>query len=535
MMMAALAASDQPDVAPAFLDQLKRPAAYPHPVDEIRLLETHISYVFLSGQFAYKIKKAVNPGFLDFTRLDQRRHFCNEELRLNRRLAPGLYLAVVPICESPNGIRIGGAGQVIEYAVKMLQFPQSSLLDRCLAENRLASVQIDALADQVAAFHQRIACATIADSYGTPEMIRETSEINLQRLDALLKVEGRAECDSSSLNQLASWHLREYRQLRPIFAERKTEGHVRECHGDLHLGNIAWWQNAPQIFDGIEFSPKLRWIDVINEIAFTTMDFKAHARSDFAYRFLNRYLELTGDYAGLKLLSFYETDRALVRAMVARLRVAQESATQQPEHSATCSRYLEIARQGMAPRRRMLILMHGLSGSGKTTISQAVLEHMGAIRIRSDVERKRLHGKAPQEATQSSAEQGIYDSASTRATYLHLVQLARQILEADFPVLVDAATLQAWQREIFRSQASAQAVPFLILNCQADEETLFERVQARITRGGDASDAGPLVLRHQLATYQALSPAEEQNSIVVKAEEGGVEKVLHRVKAEVGW
>jgi aminoglycoside phosphotransferase family enzyme/predicted kinase len=533
--MAALASCEERSVASTFVDPLKQPAAYPHPVGEIRLLETHISYVFLTGEFAYKIKKAINPGFLDFTQLEQRRYFCQEEVRLNRRLAPCLYLAVVPICETPDGIRIGGAGPVIEYAVKMRQFPQSSLFDRCLSENRLTPAQVDALADQVAAFHEQLGCATTTDEYGTPEIIRENSGSNLKRLGALIKTQNHADSDSTSLDHLASWSLREYHHIKAFLAERKTDGHVRECHGDLHLGNIIWWHDAPQIFDGIEFNPQLRWIDVINEIAFTSMDFKAHGRSDLAYRFLNRYLENTGDYPGLKLLAYYETNRALVRAMVARLRNDQESGTNCANHTATCSRYMRIARQGMTPRRRILFLMNGFSGSGKTTVSQTILEQIGAIRIRSDCERKRLHGQAPGTHKQVSVERGIYDIASTRATYSHLVQLARQILDADLPVIVDAANLQMWQREIFRSQARAQGVPFLILNCQADEQTLFERVQERARKGKDASDADPLVLRHQLATYEPLSVAEEEKSILISAGEGRLEKVLSRLKAEVEW
>lgn len=535
MAMAALAACEKRSVASTFVDQLKQPAAYPHPVDEICLLETHISYIFLTGEFAYKIKKAINPGFLDFTQLEQRRHFCQEEVRLNRRLAPTLYLAVVPICETPDGIRIGGAGPVIEYAVKMQQFPQSSLFDHYLSDNRLTPTQVDALADQVAAFHGQIAHASATDSYGTPEVIRETTDSNLKRLGALIKTQNQTDSDSISLNRLASWSIREYRQIKSFLAERKTDGHVRECHGDLHLGNIIWWHDAPQIFDGIEFNPQLRWIDVINEIAFTTMDFKAHGRSDFAYRFLNRYLENTGDYPGLRLIAYYETNLALVRAMVARLRNDQETGIHSANHTTIYSRYMHIARQGMTPRRRILFLMHGFSGSGKSTVSQVVLERIGAVRIRSDLERKRLHGQPSSSHKQASVDRGIYDIASTRATYFHLVQLARQILEADIPVIVDAANLQVWQREIFRNQAHAQGVPFLILNCQADEQTLFERVLERERKGKDASDAGPLILRHQLATYEPLSAVEEAKSILINAGEGTLEKVLNRLKAEVEW
>ena len=532
-MMTAVATNDvEHDVAPKFLDQLKLPIAYPHPVDKIRLLETHISYIFLTGQFAYKIKKAVNLGFLDFTQLEQRHHFCQEELRLNRRLAPSLYLAVVPIGEVPGGIRIGETTKIIEYAVKMLQFPQSSLLDCCLAEKRLSAAQIDAVADQVAAFHAQAARSSMADTYGSPETIWASIENNLQHLSALSAMQDQDSPDMSSLRQLEAWSRHEFRHLKTILAERKSEGHVRECHGDLHLGNIAWWRDAPQIFDGIEFSAKLRWIDVISEIAFTSMDFKAHGRCDYAYRFLNRYLETTGDYAGLKLLPFYETDRAVVRAMVARLRSTQEPSNHRRECAATSNHYLSIAKGATEPRRRKLWLMHGLSGSGKTTVSQAVIERMGAIRLRSDVERKRLRGLASGAHSHESFKQGLYDSAMTRTTYLHLLQLARQVLEAGFPVVIDAANLQAWQREMFRSQAIAQDVPFLILSCRASEETLFARLQARGARGDDASDADPLILRHQLATFEALTATEEQESLLIDPVESPLENILCRLEAD---
>lgn len=522
------------DVAPAFLQQLRISEAYPHPVNGIQMLETHISYVFLTGRFAYKIKKAVSLGFLDFTQLQQRRFFCEEELRLNRRLAPSLYLAVVPICETPCGLRVGGTGPAIEYAVKMLQFPQSSLLDHCLAEDRLKPVQVDAISDRVAAFHAEVVRTTFADQYGTADSIHDTIERNLQRLRTVFKACKQCrDFDSSCLDQLEEWYQQAYRRLKPLLEERKLDGYVRECHGDLHLGNIAWWRDAPQIFDGIEFSRSLRWIDVMNEVAFTTMDFKAHGRCDYAYRFLNRYLENTGDYTGLKLHQLYETDRAVVRAMVACIRATQESDVNHSESVAACRRYITVAKRCMAPRRRMLLLMHGLSGSGKTTVSQAVLERIGAIRIRSDVERKRLCGMASAERHRGTIEQGIYDHETTRDTYHHLVQLARQILDADFSVVVDAANLHAWQREIFRSQACAQAVPFLILRCQASEETLCKRLQAREVRNDDVSDAGPMVLRHQLATSDPLSASEKQESLLVEAGEGELEAVLCRLDA--GW
>lgn len=501
-------------------------AAYPHPVSQIRHLETHISHIFLTGRFAYKIKKAVNLGFLDFSSLARRRFYCQEELRLNRRLAPDLYLAVVPIADAESGCLIGSPAPAVDYAVKMLEFPQSSLLDRMLAEGRLTAAQIDALADRVADFHQKIPRAGFGDDYGTASAVWTGFSEAIAHLRGQLG----GPADAAALLQLSAvdgWVRREYRHRQGLLAERKSSGFIRECHGDLHLGNIAWWPDEPQIFDGIEFNANLRWIDTISELAFTSMDLAAHGRPDFAWRFLNRCLESSGDYGGLQLLPFYEVYRAIVRAMVARIRAAQGGATATGDDC-----YLAYAEQATRPRRRLLILMHGLSGAGKTTVAQAVLESIGAIRIRADVERKRLAGLPATARGGADIEGGIYSAACTLATYRHLVQLARQILAAGFPVVVDAASLQGWQRAIFRSQAQAMGVPFRLLSCRADEAVLGQRLQARSLADCDASDAGPAVLRHQLQNSEPLSPAEERECLVVDDRAASLAAVLHQLVEE---
>lgn len=521
------------DAQRALVRALMNPAAYPHPVKEIRLLETHISYVLLTGQFAYKIKKAVNPGFLDFTRLAQRRFFCDEELRLNRRLAPDLYLEVVAICGSPAGIYIDGAGQAVEYAVKMREFPQSALLDRCLSEGQLTPAQIDMLADRVAHFHAQAARAGAGDDYGTPTAVWLPVSQNFNQLREELPVVPGEGSDLASLNALESWTRDEYVRLRRFLTARKYDGFVRECHGDLHLGNIAWIDDAPQIFDCIEFNANLRWIDVMSEVAFLVMDLEERGYPDYARRFLNRYLENTGDYAGLQALPFYLVYRALVRAKVASLRSTQEGGVAGQEQGALCAQYLAYAHRARTPKRPWLLLMHGLSGAGKTTVSQRIVERTGAVRLRSDVERKRLCGMHPLARGTAAVDAGIYDAETTRATYQCLDQLARQVIEAGFRVVVDASSLQSWQRELIRSQARAQSVPFRLLSCRASRSSLRDRLVAREKAGNDPSDAGVAVLQHQLRSSEPLTVAEKVDTWFVDSEDEALDGILRLIKEEM--
>ena len=260
------------DIQRGLLPALQASAAYPHPVDAVRLIETHISYVLLTGRFAYKIKKAVNLGFLDFTGLAKRLFFCEEELRLNRRLAPDFYLEVVPIGGSPAAAHVGSAIRPIEYAVKMREFPQSALLDRCLSEGRLLPGQIDLLADRVADFHGEAARAGASDEHGTPTAVWRPMNENFTQLRKVLPAVAGSALELALLDELEAWSRDEHVRLRRLLSARKYDGFVRECHGDLHLGNIAWSNGAPQIFDGIEFNANLRWIDVMSEVAFPIMD-----------------------------------------------------------------------------------------------------------------------------------------------------------------------------------------------------------------------------------------------------------------------
>lgn len=493
------------DFQEVLIAALQDPQRYPHPVDRVERLETHISYVLLAGDYAYKIKKGIDLGFLDFRTLAARKRYCEEELRLNRRLAPDLYLDVVPITGSPDRPVFAGDGPAIEYTVKMRRFPQDHLLSRLIADGRLSRAHIDALADQVAQFHARAPVADPADSYGTPAAIAAPARDNFAQIRA-----AGAAPDAPALAALERWTAEQLDALDANFRRRKRGGCVRECHGDLHLGNVALIDGRVTIFDALEFSADLRWIDVINEAAFTVMDLRDRGRPDFARRFLNRYLEHTGDYTGLALLPFYIVYRALVRAKVHWLRAQQPGLDDAARMRlvAQYRAYLALAQREIEPRRPALVITHGLSGSGKTTHTQALLEAIDAVRLRSDVERKRLHGLPALARTGSGIAEGVYTADATARTYAHLLELAGHVLDAGYSVIVDATFLQRAPRDAFRRLAATRGVPFVIVDFAVDEATLRARLAARAQSGRDASEADSAVLEHQFATQEPLAPAE---------------------------
>jgi aminoglycoside phosphotransferase family enzyme/predicted kinase len=508
-------ATDQARLVQALARSVGSPAAA-----AARVLETHISYVLLTGEYAYKIKKAVAFGFLDFTTLAARRFFCDEELRLNRRLAPALYLDVVPISGSADAPRPGGPGEVLEYAVKMREFPQSELASELLAHGELNAAEIDALAANVAEFHAAVAVADAAGPFGTADGVLRLARRNFDEIAPLLATDD----ERSQIEGLRSWTEREHARRKGAFERRRREGFVRECHGDLHLGNIARIDGTLVVFDCIEFNEEMRWIDVISEIAFTVMDLEDRGRADLAYRFLDAYVGCTGDYAGLAVLPFYLAYRALVRAKVALLRAAQagggatDARTEATDARTEARGYLRLASKYATRPAPALIVTTGLSGSGKTTLSGALLERVGAVRVRSDLERKRMHGLAALDRAGASLDEGLYSPAATDRTYERLRDVARDIIGAGRIAIVDAAFPRRAQRESFRVLADELGVPFVILAFEAREATLRQRIAARHAQASDASDADLAVLAHQIVTREPLGASEQARAVLYDAE-----------------
>ena len=499
------------DIDAAIVIALQRPECYPHPVARVRLLETHISWVLLTGEWAYKVKKPVNLGFLDFSTLESRRHFCAEELRLNRRLAPQIYESVVEIRGTPERPRVEGAGPVLEYAVKMREFPQDALASALVAHGALSTHHVDLLAQRIAEFHSDASLAGASTAFGTPDAVALPALQNFEQLVVLV----RDTEDRTALDALRNWTERAHARLHETFAARRNEGYVRECHGDLHLRNIAVLDGRPVAFDCIEFDERLRWIDVMNEVAFLVMDFRDRGRSDYGWRFLNGYLEATGDYAGIEVLSYYMVYRALVRAKVHAFRARQPSIApaERQRLAASVSAYLRLASDCSAGGKPALLITHGVSGSGKTSATQPLIETAGAVRVRSDVERKRLHGTSPLARSASAPGGGLYTAEATRATYDRLLYLAGVILEAGCRAVIDAAFLKRSERDSFRALARRLRVPFLILAFTAPPGLLRERVAQRLARGSDASEADMAVLERQLTFQEALGEDEEMDVI----------------------
>jgi aminoglycoside phosphotransferase family enzyme/predicted kinase len=500
---------DQPPLIHALLTQ----DVYPHDVYTQQLIETHISWVILTGDYAYKIKKPVNLGFLDFSTLTKRKHYCEEELRLNRRLAPDTYVEVIAIGGTPQAPLLGATSDIFEYAVKMREFPQQAQLDQMLVGGELCNQHIDALADLIAGFHGKIAVAEADSPYGNKDHIRKAVNDTIESFFEHLHDKALI----SELKLVRHWIEQQYYVLDEVFQYRKKQGFIRECHGDMHLRNLAWVDNAPVVFDCIEFNPNLLWNDVISEVAFLVMDLDDRRQPAFAQRFLNSYLELTGDYDGLAVLPFYLVYRALVRGMVAAIRYDQPhiEAQERQQAESEVRDYLQLARQYLTRRNSLLILARGPSGSGKTTHTQNLLETLGAVRVRSDVERKRIFGLGEDDDGSSAVNQGIYTPQATQDTYQRLRNLAEKILANGFSVIVDATFQRKEQRQLFSQLASDKKLSFIILEFTASTETLKKRIQAR---SGDVSDADLAVLEHQLKNWQPLLEWERQHCIVIDTE-----------------
>ena len=511
------------------ISNMLRPGVYDHPVNDLRLIETHISWVILTGEYAYKIKKPVDFGFLDFSTLKKRKRYCEQELRLNRRLAPGLYLDIVTITGSIDDPHISGDAEIIEYAVKMAQFPQSAQLDNMLVAGELSFEHMDAFAHMIADFHQRIEVADKTVDYGDNQFVFQPVEENYSQIEQHIDTTPYR----ATLRTIREWSRSMSARLDSDFKQRKHDGFIRECHGDMHLRNMIWLKEQAMAFDCIEFNAALRWIDVISEAAFLVMDLQDRQQQQFANHFLNSYLEITGDYAGLSVLSFYLAYRAMVRAKVNALRLEQKNINAEEKKQARLAfeSYLALALSYTEQSQPKLIIMRGLSASGKSTLSQQLVDMIGAIRIRSDVERKRMFDREHTGDTKSEVDQGIYTSQASEQTYSRLQELASHILNSGYSVIVDAAFLKHEQRHPFQLLAESLGVRYNILEITAPPDTLRQRI---IERKHDVSDADLAVLEHQLSNWQALHDCELISAITVNtAEPVDMDKLIEKINTEV--
>lgn len=503
------------------INALQDPSLYPHPVDGIRLLETHISWIILTGSHAYKLKKPLDLGFLDFRSLESRRFYCEEELRLNRRLAETIYEAVVPITGTPEAPVIGGEGEAIDYALRMRQFDPDQALDRLSDRGELTAEHLDELAERIAAFHQSVPALDADSPLGAPSRLREAMLDNFTTvLDTIDDGKDRRQAES-----LRAWTESTFDQLEPTLHQRLEQGQIRECHGDLHLGNIAWFEGRITVFDCIEFNEAFRWIDTANDLAFLLMDLESRGHQGWAYRVLNHYLEQVGDFGALPLLGLYKAYRAMIRAKIALLSPADtpEQSEQLRERYRNYAALAERYSQFPAP---WLAVTTGYSASGKSHISGALAEHFGMIRIRSDVERKRLFNLAPTDSSRSAEDSGIYTPEATQQTYSRLESLARQALMAGFPVIVDSAALRRDERESLHAIAEELGLPGLTISCETPESVLRDRIRERSHQKGEVSEATESVLDHQLSTADPIADSEATHTVHIRTDQPGSLRLL---------
>jgi aminoglycoside phosphotransferase family enzyme/predicted kinase len=472
----------------------------------VQVIETHISWVLLAGGYAYKFKKALDLGFLDYSTLARRRHACAEELRLNRRTAPDLYIDVIAIGGTAQEPRVVADGPAIEYAVRMHRFAGAAQLDEALAHGGLSGADMVEAGSMIAAFHAGAARASSAGRYGSAASVRDPALQNFDQIQPLL-ADGEMR---AALARLRAWTEVQFPRLQARMEERLQQGRVRECHGDLHLANMVRHGGRIVAFDCIEFNPMLRWIDVISDLAFVLMDLHHRGRADLARLLLDTYLERSGDFDGIRLLPFYLVYRAMVRAKVAAIRAAQApaSALQSASLRDDCRTHLLLAEALSRQPPPMLVFTHGVSGSGKTFASGALLQARDWIRVRADVERQRIAGAQAQTSSGAATGAGIYSQAVTAAVYARLAEVADSLLGGGSAVIVDATFLKRSQRDLLRGVAMRHGVPCVILAVEADPAVQASRIQARQAAGVDASEATVEVMRAQIAACEPLQEDE---------------------------
>ncbi|NCJ07985.1 AAA family ATPase [Synechococcales cyanobacterium C] len=498
---------------PALIQQMLQADFYPHAVSEpVQLLQTHISYVLLTGEYAYKIKKPANFGFLDFSTLTQRHHFCEEEVRLNQRLSPSLYVGVVPLYQyTAEGYGWQGIGEPVEYAVQMRQFDQSQLLSRLFERGELTPELMSGLGRQVASFHETAATDADIQAFGDRAAIQQVDENNYALSEGFL---GHSQTQER-LEQTRTFTRQFFANHGDWFAQRQAEGKIRECHGDLHLNNVCRYQDKIQVFDCIEFNREFRNIDVIYDVAFMVMDLEFQGRPDLANAFLNAYLERTGDYWGAALLPLYLSMRAYIRGNVNSLAL-NDSAISDSEKQGFLGRaqaYYQAAWQYTQRPPGRLWIMCGLSGSGKSTVARAVASGLRALHIRSDAVRKHLAGIPLEQrgADPNVFGGGIYTPEMTQKTYDRLLDLGLFLAQQGESVVLDAKyDRQALRQAVYAKAESAQ-IPVQIVFCTAPARVLEERLRSR---QGDIADATEALLAQQQAQFEPLSAAEQAHSLV---------------------
>jgi hypothetical protein len=486
--------------------------AYPVAVSSVELIQTHVSWIFLADDTAYKIKKPVDFGFLNFSTIDRRRFYCHEEVRLNSRLCPDIYLGVVEVRESSNGAAFFGDGPVIDYAVKMRRLPAERMLDRLVERGEVTSADMRAVARVIAAFHHTAATSPAISEYGQRERIMA----NWQENFAQSEDSSQTPLSSQELEVIREWVSTVIECRAEIFEKRITGGFIRECDGDIHLENICLTDGGICIFDCIEFNERFRYCDTAADVAFLLMDLDYHRRHDLAEAVLDEYLTASGDAGIYEVIDFYKLYRAFVRGKVECFRQNDPGIEQKERERAgmRAAGYFRLAR-GYLERQRLnttLFITCGLTGSGKSTLASQLSFELGMAAYNSDRVRKQLASLPPDTAMRIPFETGLYSAAASEATYAELLRLAEVELVAGRSVIIDACFISREQRRPFSRLAARLGVPCVVLLCSCPDPEQRRRLVERETAGVSISDGRLEILELQRNNFQ---PPDGSEGVVV--------------------
>lgn len=497
---------------PALIDAMKNPDFYPHHPAEVEFIQTHISYVFIAGDFVYKIKKPVKFDFLDFTSLAKRKFYCLEELRLNRRLAPDTYLDVVPISRNPQGdLTLESGSEIIEYAVRMKKLPADKMLKMLLARKNADEKTMDALAEKIALFHRQAQTGGHIDEMGSIENIRRNHDENFSETADYIHVT-LPEHQYLFIKGYAEQFLIDNKRL---FEKRISDHRIRDCHGDLHLDHICI-NDEIAIFDCIEFNEHFRCGDVAEDVAFLTMDIDFNGYAELGETFVKSYIRYSGDADLPAVLNFYRCYSAYVRGKVTSIRLAQEDITENEYRDTrqTAEKYFDLAYSYAARLEKpVLIATAGLMGSGKSYQARQLAMRLGAEIIRTDVVRKEIFALQPTDRRYEDFGRGIYTDDISRLVYQKIFELAGQKLRQGKPVIIDASFKKKEERQKAMHLAEKLGVRFYLLECFCPDNITRRRLEKRLLKNDNASDGRWDLFQKQKNDFETIQEIPEKSHL----------------------
>ncbi|AEH45952.1 aminoglycoside phosphotransferase [Thermodesulfatator indicus DSM 15286] len=512
---------------PPLIKKLLNSQAYPHRPEKVELIQTHISYVFLAGDLVYKIKKPVDFGFLDFTTLEKRKFYCEREVTLNRRLCPDIYLGVVPVIEEGETAYFEKEGEPVEWAVKMKRMPEEGMMGRLIAEGRLRKDHLDLIVKKLVPFYQQAETGPEVNKYGSMEAISFNVEENFSQTKEFV---GKA-LASYRYQHIVSWSRRFMKEKTGLFEERIVQGFIRDGHGDLYSANICFDEPKGDvyIFDCIEFNDRFRCGDVAQDLAFLAMDLDFHELEDFSRYFIDEYVSLSGEKGLLKLLDFYKCYRAYVRGKIGCFTWASPEVPEKVREEALegARRYFDLAYL-YAEGVPWLIVIFGLSGTGKSTLARALKETLLANYYNSDIVRKKLLGIKPEEHHYEPFGKGIYSEEFTQKTYEAMARYAAQDIRRGRDVILDATFRAKNLRKLVFDAVKDLKVNILFVQCMAPDEVIKARFEERAKKGGEPSDGRWEIYVKQKEVFEPPIEIPEDKILLLETTQP-VEKLVERV------